>query len=109
MKTMREITLTLSSFAVACFLCVVCASAQHGASAPCGDLTFAPPVYFTGGLGPRALATTDLNGDGNTDLVAANESSNSVLIRFGDGHGNFPSSQLLTGTAPSAVVVEDLN
>ena len=106
---MREITSTLSSFAVACFLCVVCASAQGGASAPCEELTFAPPAYFGSGLAPRALAAADLNGDGNTDLAAANESSNSVLIRFGDGHGNFPSSQLLTGSTPSDVVVTDLN
>src|SRR6187549_127541 len=107
MKTMRQLTSTLLSLAVACFLCVVSASAQDATPAACEELTFEPPVYFSSGLGPRVLATTDVNGDGHADLVAANESSGSVLIRFGDGHGNFPSSQLLTGSAPSGVVATD--
>ena len=90
---MREITSTILSIAAACFICVVCVSAQDATLAPCTDLTFAQPVYFGGGLGPRGLTTGDLNGDGHTDLVAANETAASVLIRFGDGHGNFPASQ----------------
>ena len=105
---MREITSTLLSFA-ACFVFVVCVSAKDATLAPCDELTFAPPVYFNGGFGPRRLVTTDLNGDGNADLAAANESSDSVLIQFGDGHGNFPSSQLFFGSAPSSVAVADLN
>jgi len=106
---MREITSTILSIAAACFICVVCVSAQDATLAPCTDLTFAQPVYFGGGLGPRGLTTGDLNGDGHTDLVAANETAASVLIRFGDGHGNFPASQLISATAPSGVAVADLN
>ena len=105
---MREITSTVLSIA-ACFICVVCVSAQKSTLAPCEELTFAPPAYFNSGLGPRGLATTDLNGDGNTDLVAANETANSVLVRFGDGHGDFPSSQLFTANGPASVAVSDLN
>src|SRR5215208_7904260 len=106
---MREITSTLLSLAVTCFICVVCVSAQDATAAPCDELTFAPPVYFNSGLGPRGLATNDLNGDGNADLVAANETANTVVIRFGDGHGNFPTSQQFSGNGPSSVAIADLN
>jgi len=50
-----------------------------------GDGTFAPPtIYSTGNYIP-SLATADLNGDGNLDLVIANNGSIGVVLGHGDG------------------------
>ena len=105
---MREFKSTLLSLMVSA-ICIVSVSAQKDSATPCEELSFAAPTYFAGGGGPRGLATTDLNGDGNTDLVAANETAGTVTLRFGDGNGNFPTSQQFTAVGASGTAVADLN
>jgi hypothetical protein len=99
----------LSSLMFVCSICLFGLSAQHASAAPCPELSFGPPTYFPSGLNTNGLATGDLNGDGNVDLVAANEGSGTVTVRFGDGAGAFPSSLQLAVTTPSSVAIADLN
>ena len=106
---MREIKSTLLSLVAVFGICVTGASAQLESSVPCEQLTFAPPTYFAAGSGPRGLTTADLNGDGKTDLVAANETAGTVTVRFGDGHGNFSTSQQFTASGPSSSAIGDFN
>src|SRR5678815_5886200 len=106
---MREIKSILSSLVAVCGMGIIAVSGQTETTAACEQLTFAAPVYAAGGLGPRGLTSTDLNGDGHVDLVAANETSGMVTVRFGDGHGNFSTSQQFTAAGPSSTAVADLN
>jgi hypothetical protein len=71
-----------------------------------GHGAFAPGVpYPTAGVGVRAVALGDLNGDGRLDIATANLSSNdvSVLSNLGDGtfglpvtHGPLENAQSIT-------------
>jgi hypothetical protein len=55
-----------------------------------GDGTFkTPPLAFPVGQIPVGLATADLNGDGNLDLVAPDAGLNSVDVLLGNGDGTF--------------------
>ena len=48
-----------------------------------GDGTFQNPHYFTAGIGLRSLSVADVNGDGEPDIVIADEIFDevSVLLR----------------------------
>ncbi|MCB9896361.1 MAG: VCBS repeat-containing protein [Planctomycetes bacterium] len=48
-------------------------------------------VDVTMGSGPRALVLADLDGDGARDLLAVDEFSSRLSMRFGDGAGGFSS------------------
>jgi len=80
-----------------------------------GDGTFATPTLIQGeGLFPVALATADFRKNGKTDIVVANQGSEtgpaSVVVLFGDGAGNFATSSTVNlTTAPRTVNVADLN
>lgn len=55
------------------------------------------------------LATGDLNGDGNLDLVSANI-SNTVSVLFGNGDGTFqPKTTFGTGRNPTSVAMIDVD
>jgi hypothetical protein len=57
----------------------------------------------------RALAPGDLNCDGRLTLVVANTGANTIHP-LGNGDGTFrPKTDLVTGTAPHAVALADLN
>ena len=59
------------------------------------------PIYQTGTDGfPDGLATADLDGDGNSDLVISVRSSAKVQIFLGDGAGGFTET---TSVSPSDV------
>jgi hypothetical protein len=59
---------------------------------------------------PRSLALGDLNGDGATDLVVANESSGSLSILLGMGNGTFATKvDYPTASLPISVTLADLN
>jgi sugar lactone lactonase YvrE len=68
------------------------------------------------GSNPSAIATADINGDGNTDLIVVQQSSSSssggeVVIFFGNGEGTFtqaPSTTPLPSVV-SSVIPADLN
>jgi WD40 repeat protein len=54
----------------------------------------------------RAVATGDFNGDGNPDFVAANYSTDSVSVFFGNGNGSFQTPvSYAVGREPLAVAV----
>lgn len=106
---MRETTSTILSLIVLCAICAAGLSAQKPALATCEGLSFGDPTYFPSGNGTRGVAAGDLNGDGDTDLVSANETAASVTIRFGDGDGNFPSILQFAEATPSSVAVADFN
>jgi hypothetical protein len=67
----------------------------HAASLPCCS---------------SALALGDVNADGKTDLVVANESSDTVSILLGTGDGTFATNvDYPTGGTPVSVALGDLN
>ena len=47
---------------------------------------------YRSGSGPLALTMAELNGDGNPDLVAANQSSKDISVLLGNGGGTFEST-----------------
>lgn len=75
-----------------------------------GDGTFEQPVAYAPGSGAAALATADLNHDGNPDIVIASVTGDSVIVLLGKGDGTFqaPVSYATTGGVV-AVVLGDFN
>jgi hypothetical protein len=77
-----------------------------------GDGTFQAPLHnaLATTLTAVALATGDLNRDGQTDIVAARPGANDagVLLAVGDGSFEEPLA-VPAGTAPVAVVTADFN
>jgi VCBS repeat protein/FG-GAP repeat protein len=75
-----------------------------------GDGTFQPPVNFSAGTAPVALAYADFNHDGKLDLATANNTSNDVSVLLGNGDGTFqPAVSYPAGTAPLGIAAGDLN
>ncbi len=73
---------------------------------------FAPAVtYGTGGSNASSVAVADVNGDGNVDVVVANNYGDTVGVLFGNVDGTF--EPVLTygagGSAPESVAVADVN
>src|SRR5207253_2255646 len=65
---------------------------------------------FTTGTLPFFVAVADVNGDGKLDLAGTNDSSTTVSVLLGNGHGTFAAKQdFTTGTNPFSVVVADIN
>ncbi|MEZ5125280.1 MAG: VCBS repeat-containing protein [Thermoleophilia bacterium] len=89
-----------------CFLGLVSAAGAVGAQAAGFDRT----DFDTGAL-PAGVAVGDLNGDGEPDLVTANNGyPNSVSVLLGGGAGAFAAkSDFTTGNGPLAVAVGDVN
>ncbi len=77
-----------------------------------GDFTEATNSPFDVGVGPVSVFISDLNKDGNMDIVSANNDSADVTILLGDGSGDFTeaaNSPFSVGDEPYSVVVSDLN
>ena len=75
-----------------------------------GPGTFQPEQLFTAGTGPQSVAIADINGDGNLDLVTANNSSDDVSVLRGNGNGTFqPQQTFAVGSLPFAVAIADVN
>jgi len=83
-----------------------------------GDGSFyAAPNYSTGGYEPNSVAGGDLNGDGNPDLVVANQSVNRdssdgiVGVLLGNGNGTFQPAVTYNsgGYIVASVAVADVN
>ena len=49
----------------------------------------ASATNFATGTNPKSVCRCDLNGDGNVDLVTANQNSNTVSVLLGNGNGSF--------------------
>ena len=75
-----------------------------------GDATFEAPQQVTVGVGPRKIATADVNADGATDVLTANRDSNDISVALGRGDGTFEMAvQYLVGNLPDSLDVADLN
>jgi hypothetical protein len=81
-------------------------------------VTFRKAVpYTTNGYNPYSVAVADLNGDGNLDLIVANEeqsksdSQGSISVMLGKGNGKFraPVNYSSGGESAYSVVVADVN
>jgi hypothetical protein len=104
---MRRITLLRRHLAIACAGCVLVGLFAAGAGA--ADPAFVASTLAAGD-GPHSIAATDLNGDRKVDLAVANEGSDDVSIRLGDGAGGFAApSSLPVGDGPLGLAVADLN
>lgn len=77
-----------------------------------GDATFTDGgrLALSPGDGPRWVNASDIDLDGDIDLIAANKFGNSITIKFNDGTGAFP-EQMTAGvaTAPRAVITQDID
>lgn len=82
-----------------------------------GDSSFVAPGIYPASLlssqwnpSPGEVALSDVNEDGNLDIVYANSGSSSVGVLLGDGAGNFfGPSEFPAGGGSLAVVIADLN
>jgi hypothetical protein len=78
-----------------------------------GDGTFQAPVNYTDGFAPERVAITDIDGDGNLDLVVLTNTQTNidfVDVRYGRGDGSFkPAVSTLTGGGSRDMIVGDFN
>jgi large repetitive protein len=73
-------------------------------------LAFATKVDYGTGTNPRSVISADVNGDGNADLVVANDGSNTVSVLLGTGTGTFDPKVDYTGVSyPQSVTSADVN
>ena len=77
---------------------------------PNASANFSSQATFGAGTNPTSVKLSDVNGDGNPDLVTANYNSNTVSVLLGNGNGTFGTQQTFaTGTNPQTVAWGDLN
>jgi hypothetical protein len=75
-----------------------------------GDGTFQPPISYTVAGGPNNLTLSDVNQDGNPDVLTANYNSNSLNVLLGKGDGTFQSIISPSGSfRPTNIAVADYN
>jgi hypothetical protein len=73
-------------------------------------VSFAAPAAYPSGQKTYALQAGDLDGDGDLDLVAANEQESTVAVFLNDGAGAFTRlPRVVTGQYPTAVALADLD
>lgn len=77
-----------------------------------GGFSIAPNSPVAVGAGPHSILVKDINLDGKSDLVVANNFSNDVTILVGNGNSDFrqiADSPFGAGTAPHFIAIEDFN
>ena len=75
-----------------------------------GDGTIRSDAPVRDGEGPIAIASADLDGDGHPDLIAANDSLNTLSVLLGNGDGTFrPKVDYDVTYRPEAIATGDLN
>ncbi|OUJ68774.1 FG-GAP-like repeat-containing protein [Hymenobacter crusticola] len=85
-------------------------SSTVGISLNQGAGTFGAAQQVRVGQGTRSLALGDTDGDGDLDVVAANELSNTVSVRLNNGAGSFSGTQqVAVGATPTSVTLADLD
>src|SRR3954465_6031040 len=73
-------------------------------------LSFAAPLSYAAGTNPVAVATGDVNGDGRSDVVTANPTTNNVSVLLSNANGTLQAAQqFATGTGPRSVAIGDVN
>jgi hypothetical protein len=72
---------------------------------------FSQGVVLSTGNHPRAIATADLDGDGDVDIVTADLESDTLSVFFQDPPGNFPmaASKTMAVQDPTYVATGDLD
>lgn len=74
-----------------------------------GDGTLGKPEVLTTGYGPTEIDAADLNRDGKTDLVTADNYAAGVTVRLGLGAGRFgPERRYSVGPGPQGLDIADL-
>src|SRR5262249_12615492 len=91
--------------------CATVALSPYGASAA---QPLVQPTFFTSfkqmGVGGYEVATGDVNGDGNLDLAATNQTPDTVSLLLGRGDGTFSDAVAsAVGAQPLYVAFGDLN
>ena len=89
-----------------------CSSGEVGVLLGKGDGTFDPAeMYSSGGISPDFVAVSDVNGDGNADLVVVNDGSGTIGVLLGNGNGTFQaaSTYSLDAGGAGALIVGDVN
>lgn len=72
------------------------------------DGTFASRDIYPTGAEPRALSLADFDGDGDIDIVSANNTEFSIRVFRNRGDGKFDPAQTLTvGTRPTGIAAGD--
>lgn len=79
-----------------------------------GTGSFGPVTTYSSGANsaPASIAVADVNGDGQLDLLTANQANSTAGVLLGTGTGSFgPATTFSTGTAsyPHGLVVADVN
>ncbi len=76
-----------------------------------GNGTFAPNVAVeTEGNNPWGIYVSDIDGDGDGDIIVTNYGSATVSVMGNDGSGNFSGGiTYATGFAPQSVFISDVN
>ena len=75
-----------------------------------GDGSFSSSDFLQPGRRPEWVAVDDLNHDGHLDIVAANRTSEDLLLALGRGDGTFESLDRFGSLSlPEAVALADLN
>jgi hypothetical protein len=74
-----------------------------------GDGKFREPSYYSVGVRPSAIISSDLNGDGITDLAITNEGSSNISILLGNGNGTFLTHSRLPAVNPELIKSGDVN
>lgn len=67
-----------------------------------GGLIAGPAI--TVGAEPHTAVTADFNKDGHLDVVVSNRTDGTIIVLFGDGTGNFPTSSLFSVVCPTCLV-----
>jgi len=77
---------------------------------PAQTVSFIQRSQIATGQNPTALAVADITGDGESDLIVANQGAASLSILRGLGNGFFqPLTTEATGISPHALAVGDFN
>jgi len=79
-----------------------------------GDGTFSIGASFETGVSSREVLATDINGDGKIDLAVTNAGDSTVNILYGNGHGAFPTTEIVDLGAgqprePAGIAARDMN
>jgi len=75
-----------------------------------GDGSFQAAVNFDAGTCPQSLIKDDFNGDGKSDLAAADVCDDNISILLGNGDGSFQSAvHYAVGSQPRSVTIGDFN